>query len=65
MNHNHDDSGNEMSSTADQYRTDETDHNSGVFGQVGTGKTQRLAHRVVDTDSTEFIDPKGGEKNGE
>ena len=49
----------------EQYRDDEpTGYTPATFGKVGTGKTQQLgtelARRVVNTDSSEVIDPKGG-----
>lgn len=48
----------------DHHHDDEpTDHDRGGFGQVGTGKTDRLAtefvRRVAAANNTEFIDPKG------
>jgi hypothetical protein len=64
---NHDDNEDEDDRLVDmfeQYRDDETtSQNPTAFGRAGTGKTQRLGEifcRLADTDSTEFIDPKGG-----
>jgi Cdc6-like AAA superfamily ATPase len=71
MNHDDTDDNDRLADRFEQYRDDETtDHNAGVFGKVGTGKTERLVrharHHRDDSESVEFIDPKGeeGEEHG-